>query len=312
MRPIERVNLLDKIGRELQSRWTFSGIDEFLKACGIDTSKQTSDVNSKWVYSKELLADEPEEKLIEIADELGLEHGYIARQDLSISDSKFWKPGYFRLFISHISKHKDKAANLQRALLKYGISGFVAHEDIEPTKEWLVEIEKALLSMNALAAILTPGFRDSAWTDQEVGFAVGRDVLIIPIRHGLDPYGFIARYQGMQAGNRTVGEVARATHQILASNKKTKGLYANSIVRLTLEASTPEQAGKWIKILEAMDGVPVPALEYLQANTGESEIVGGETSLVDRINAVLRSAGVSEVTEKESSPMHFDDDEIPF
>ena len=37
---------------------TFSDIDVFLAACDVDTSKETSDANSKWVYVKELLADE--------------------------------------------------------------------------------------------------------------------------------------------------------------------------------------------------------------------------------------------------------------
>ena len=52
--------------------------------------------------------------------------------------------------------------------------------------------------MDALAAILTPGFNESKWTDQEVGVAVGRGSLIIPIRKGMNPYGFIGKYQGMQ------------------------------------------------------------------------------------------------------------------
>ena len=43
----------------------------------------------------------------------------------------------------------------------YGISAFVAHEDIKPTKEWEVKIEKALFSMNALCSILTPEFNKS-------------------------------------------------------------------------------------------------------------------------------------------------------
>jgi hypothetical protein len=51
-------------------------------------------------------------------------------------------------------------------LRSFGVSAFVAHENIEPTK-WQDEIEKALLSMNALAAILMPGFHESKWTDQE-------------------------------------------------------------------------------------------------------------------------------------------------
>ena len=60
--------------------------------------------------------------------------------------------------------------------------------------------------MDALIAILTPGFNESKWTDQEIGVAIGRKVPIVPIRIGLDPYGFIGKYQALQgAGRETDG-----------------------------------------------------------------------------------------------------------
>ena len=59
------------------------------------------------------------------------------------------------------------------------------------------EIDLALRSMHALSALLTPDFHLSDWTDQEVGFALGRGVLVVPVRLGLDPYGFIGKVQGL-------------------------------------------------------------------------------------------------------------------
>ncbi len=69
----------------------------------------------------------------------------------------FWLPGHFRLFISHLGEHKESAQRLAKTLRAYGITSFVAHEDIEPTKEWQLEIHRALFSMDALAAILSRG-----------------------------------------------------------------------------------------------------------------------------------------------------------
>jgi hypothetical protein len=109
---------------------------------------------------------------------------------------------------------------LQTALLDFGITAFVAHNDIQPTKEWQEEIKKGLFSMKALAAILTPGFRESNWTDQETGLAIGRDVLVMAIMRGIDPYGFIAKYQGLQGAGKTVRQVADGVFQILANNKQ--------------------------------------------------------------------------------------------
>lgn len=86
---------------------------------------------------------------------------------------------------------------MKDALARLGISAFVAHADIKPTKEWQDEIENALASMEGFVALLTGGFHDSDWTDQEVGFAVARGVPIIAVRLGKDPYGFIGKFQGL-------------------------------------------------------------------------------------------------------------------
>src|SRR5207245_411296 len=72
-----------------------------------------------------------------------------------------WKDGFFRLFLSHVSAHKVAAAKLKSELQFRGISAFVAHEDIIPSSEWQNEIELALRSMHALAALLTPDFHHS-------------------------------------------------------------------------------------------------------------------------------------------------------
>lgn len=135
---------------------------------------------------------------------------------------RFWQDGYFRLFISHLVVHKVSVKRLKQELEKWGISAFVAHTDIEPTREWQLEIEAALFSMDALLAVLMPGFKESNWTDQEIGVAIGLRKLIIPARRGLDPYGFIGKYQGFQADGRTVGQVAEDVVKILLRNEKTR------------------------------------------------------------------------------------------
>lgn len=102
-----------------------------------------------------------------------------------------------RLFLSHKAGHKENVSSLKEKMALYGICAFVAHEDIEPTQEWQEEIERALKSMDVLVALLTDDFRDSNWTDHEVGFALGRGVPVIAVRLGMDPYGFIGNKQGL-------------------------------------------------------------------------------------------------------------------
>lgn len=102
-----------------------------------------------------------------------------------------------KLFLSHKVTIKKETKALKDALAKIGISSFVAHEDIHPTTQWQGEIENALFSMDVLVALLTKDFHESNWTDQEIGFALGRQTLIIPVRLPIDPKGFISKYQGV-------------------------------------------------------------------------------------------------------------------
>jgi hypothetical protein len=112
---------------------------------------------------------------------------------------RIWKENEFRLFLSHKTEVKKETAHLKDRLSIYGVSCFVAHEDIHPTQEWQDEIENALATMDGFVALMTTNFHESSWTDQEVGYALARGVPIIPVRFGLDPYGFIGKFQGLSA-----------------------------------------------------------------------------------------------------------------
>ena len=123
--------------------------------------------------------------------------------DKSVDD--MWGEGKIRVFISHTHEHKVEAKNLKSGFFYSGIASFVAHEDIEPMKEWETEIERALFSMDMLVALLTEEFSESKWTDQEVGVAYGRRVPIIPVRMGKDPHGFIGKFQAISTSAVTDG-----------------------------------------------------------------------------------------------------------
>jgi hypothetical protein len=158
--------------------------------------------------------------LLKIAEELGVEVPRGATSGLI--PPRNWKDTRkFRLFISHISKDKHRAMRLKECLEPYGITGFVAHEDIHPTVEWQTEILRALHFMDAFIAIHTNGFSNSCWTQQEIGFAVGRGVKIISFKMGEDPTGFIATRQALARGLRTAEEIAVEIDKLLASDELT-------------------------------------------------------------------------------------------
>ena len=107
-----------------------------------------------------------------------------------------WQGGGLRLFISHRDLHKARAHEIASALEDFGIVSFVAHDNIAPMSEWRDEIVKALASAEAMLLLLTDDFADSAWTNQEIGFALCRDIPIIPVSvDGAVPPGFLSERQ---------------------------------------------------------------------------------------------------------------------
>jgi len=113
------------------------------------------------------------------------------------AERRIWGDEGFRIFLSHKSEVKKRASELKGQLKDLGVAGFVAHEDIRPTREWQSEIENALYSMDVLVSLMTEKFHESDWTDQELGFAFGRGVPVICVRLGRDPYGFIGKFQAL-------------------------------------------------------------------------------------------------------------------
>lgn len=310
MKSLDRLSLIDRIGRELQARMSYADINAYLKASGIDTSKPTSGVNSKWVYTKELLADVPAQAVLRIADELEIPHTYTVTATKETVEATFWEPHYFRLFLSHLSSFKGTTAALQAALRRFGITAFVAHVDIEPTREWQDEIEAGLFSMDALVAILIPGFKESSWTDQEVGVAVGRGVLVIPVIRGLNPYGFIAKYQGLQANGKSVSQVALDIFEILVGSPKTRGRMLTCLVDTTLQSGQENDALEKLGHLGAVRDLPSAYLERLREGAATAGIFAKGPCL-DKLNQLLVKNGLQKIAGQEAEAFALDE-EIPF
>lgn len=291
MRQIERFQLIDKVARELQSRMTYSDIDVYLKGFGIDFPDTSGEsFGSKWVYSKTLLADVPEETLIRIADELEIAHPYVLAYQ-GVSESRFWEPGHFRLFLSHLSAFKRKTGALQRALRPFGISSFVAHVDIEPTREWQSEIESALFSMDALVAVLMTGLKESNWTDQEVGVAIGRGILVIPVIKDLDPYGFIGKYQGLNARGMTVGAVARGIFDIIVTSEKTRAKMLSALIDTAVLAESSDEALEKLQILKSVKNIPAAYLQRFRDAAPGNSAYEEDSDLWNVANEFLISRG---------------------
>lgn len=312
MNALEKIKLIDDIGRELQSRMTFSEIDSYFEAYGIPTDHQPS-YNSKYVYVKEILPKVNDELVIQIADELNIQHNFLSKLPaFKDTTTTFWKTGHFKLFISHLSSFKKTIGHLKTALEKYGISSFVAHEDIEPTKEWQEEIEKGLFSMDALCAVLMPGFKESNWTDQEVGVAVGRGILVIPIRKELDPYGFIGKYQGFQSIGKNVDQVAEGVFSIISKNPKTRNRIISCLVDLLLLSNNKIEALERINALKKISDLPQERVLQMKSRFTENENLK-DNEIIKSFNELTKQYEIERIKIKDfDKVLEIEDDELPF
>jgi len=175
----ERVDLIRKLADSL-GRTTWPQVDLVLRQFGFRWSHDWPGDDLE-VYALHHLEQGKDAQLVELHDYLFPELG-----EPPTAAPGRWRESHFRLFMSHVHGDKGLVSSVKSHLSRYGIDCFVAHEDIEPTKEWIIEIEAALDTCHAVAAFLTPTFHASKWTDQELGYCLRRRVLIVPIKFDVD------------------------------------------------------------------------------------------------------------------------------
>ena len=186
-----------------------------------------------------------------------------------IDEDKIWGLGDIRLFISHKAEDKEFATQIKSDLMKYGVTSFVAHEDITPTYEWQNSILTALSSMDVLAVLLTERIYPSEWVDQEIGFAVGRGVPTIPIRLGTDPHGFIGRYQalnGFQNSRRKLSfEIADDVFEAMLLNPRLglRDKASGGLVRAIQSAGSFRRANHLEELLREIDSLTPEQIDEL-------------------------------------------------
>lgn len=142
------------------------------------------------------LRERSDDELTELASHLSID---ASNDRIVLSDQRIWRDNEIRCFISHLSSEKDTMLKLAESLRLYGIHGFVAHETIGTSKKWQDSIEYGLSTCDLLFAFVTPGFSESFWCDQEVGWVLGRNKpIVIAVAEGISgPHGFLGSIQSL-------------------------------------------------------------------------------------------------------------------
>lgn len=217
----QKIELISRIADEFHDNRDWHDMDILLREYKLSGPDNWSEDWNLRGYMKASLREVSDDDLIAIANAFDVHIPSVAA--LTALPPKGWETDdVFRLFISHLAVNKDKAKRLKETLAQYHISAFVAHEDITPTREWQKEIERALFTMDAMLTVHMKGFSESVWTQQEIGFALGRGTKVISLRMEEDPKGFISKDQAILRNGRNASAISPEIASILANDPMTK------------------------------------------------------------------------------------------
>jgi hypothetical protein len=118
--------------------------------------------------------------------------------------------------------------------------------------------------MDVLTELVTPDFISSRWCDQEVGVAVGRNKLIVPVRLGADPHGILGRYQGVAGKGLTPAGPAAQLFTILAKHPRTSTRLVEIVLKKFEHAASFAEAKQLIATLAMFGLIPLELLRGLE------------------------------------------------
>jgi hypothetical protein len=201
------------------------------------------------------------------------------------------------IFLSHANSDGPLVERTARALSELTLQPFVAAHHVAPAEEWLPQLEAELLRADVLAAFLSPAFRDSAWTDQEIGHALGRRRMVIPIQldKSMAPHGFLHRYQSLPAFNMTPDQIAASIFQLLLGYPETRTPLRNIVFRRLKSDRSEVRLQAWVARAVTFDRLTGSEHTELSAALESNPVIRNNSlfasSLRDIINRGFSSEG---------------------
>jgi len=235
------------------------------------------------------------------------------------------KKGLGRVFISHRDKHKAEARELADALEDYGISSFVAHETIPANEEWRKVIVNGLETMEVMVLFLTDDF-ESTWTNQEVGYALGKGTPIISLKLGKnDPPGFVNHKQALKGSISTPIASAQALFRLigkaLGKEERLQDILITSFIESPSWSDTKVRFDRMAKLITKLTDDQLKRIIAGFRDNDQLNQCMHLTSHYDRLKKFLeRTTGHgfkiegNRITKLKPAPAAFDDDDdgVPF
>lgn len=208
MKPGERIRLITETAESLSAR-PWHEVQLTLNQFGVDTYEPNEDYGPDTVtYCTQQIREVTDETLASLREYL---LGGDAAPVGARSGEGIWTDLPVRAFLSHIHQERHLAGEVKCRLAEnYGITAFVAHDDIHPSRQWREAIKEGLGSCHVFVAFLHEGYHESQWCDQEAGWALARGIPILPVRPvGFDRAkvhdGFLEEHQDISL-DRAVGQ----------------------------------------------------------------------------------------------------------
>lgn len=294
----ERIRLIKEAAESLNER-QWHEIQLTLREFGLRTYEPGwNDDVDQLTYCTDQIAEASDDTLLDL-------HEYLLGEDAAPGPQQItdrpWGSNPVAVFISH--RHEDAPfVSTVRDILgsRYGIDAFVAHNDINPSKKWRDTIRAGLASCHFMVAVLHEKFHESQWCDQEVGWAMGRGVPVMPVRRqshvGPRFDGFMEEHQDLVIGPATqygTGEwwLAERIFEAVLYEPKTRSIGIKSLVEAFVHSFNYDNTRKlWVHIekVDHFDSEQLRRLEYaLQTNRQVYECNVDGQGLPDLVKALV-------------------------
>lgn len=267
MDPSERIDIIRSLRDELDAM-EYEDAELVLAEYGIGSLSLEDWQYERWLILGRTLRQASDDDLISLAS-------HFSSEELADAGSASTEPGRIegplRLFASHQSNHKQLVSSVARALQRFGVGLFVAHEDIEPDREWKDEILRHLAQADGGVAFLHSEFKTSDWCSQEVGWLLGRGVPVISLKFDIAPYGPLGERQAIPARGRDAADIASDILGVAESRADLLRALASSYVEAMSASpnfSTTDSVWLRLRKLRNLDGVQCERLlEAAETNT---------------------------------------------
>ena len=162
---------------------------------------------------------------------------------------------------------------------------------IDPGTQWIAEIRAALGSCDALIALVSKEFKESDWCEQEVGWVLGRDIPVVPVRIDLTPYGLLGAIQACKWPKTTTPatDLALETLNIFLKDECTAEKTLESMVIGLENAESFVQANAIAKALVDLNvALTKTQMRRLKAAQKTNDQVRGAFNVADALSGLAK------------------------